>query len=405
MYKIFFVIIALLGMELYAWTSSGSGVKYEMDDITALSDSVSFNLSQNLYDITCGITILQGDTLKINPGEALKFYRTRLTVYGVLIAVGEADNKIYIGDPEHTLQNSGELVDGIFFIDTSKNGESIMDHCIFNGVQNEYWHMGGIICIDSSPAIKNSVIKNIPRNLIETGGASGIKCIGKSYPLIYNCSFYNIRGVAIQSGLWEQDTENYPSPAVVNTNIFSSVTGFYIYPYSSNDVVVLFGGFLDNCYLQVGATDADTSFGDPEDTVGDGICNTTSTNHIKKFAMIDGVVNPRSEPVTGIDNDGSLLPVTSAIIALERNYPNPFNPETTIEYSIHKDGVEASLFIYNTKGNLIRILFENRHHSKGSFYSSWDGRNDHSVQVSAGVYFLKLFTDGELTVKQALLVK
>lgn len=91
-----------------------------------------------------------------------------------------------------------------------------------------------------------------------------------------------------------------------------SVQGFFGFN-SDYDRVILLGGFLDNCYIGIDETQADTTLGYPIDTIGDGICTTTSTNWEQKYYLIDGVVNPRSTPeFTGINEEEiNILPTTT----------------------------------------------------------------------------------------------
>ena len=78
---------------------------------------------------------------------------------------------------------------------------------------------------------------------------------------------------------------------------------------------------------------------------------------------------------------------------LGNNFPNPFNPETWIPFSIAKDA-DATIQIYNTRGRLVRTL--DLGHRQAGRYSTkekaahWDGRNDQGEQVSSGTYFYYL---------------
>ena len=136
---------------------------------------------------------------------------------------------------------------------------------------------------------------------IETGGGTAIYCAGQSYPKVKYCTFKNLNnsvaiacGEAISGIILQQDTINYPSPYIYKCNIMPSVGGFWLPHLSDYDNVILNGGFLDNCYLGISNYEADVTLGTPIDTIGDGICNTTSTNTIKpRFINIDGVVNPQ----------------------------------------------------------------------------------------------------------------
>jgi len=71
--------------------------------------------------------------------------------------------------------------------------------------------------------------------------------------------------------------------------------------------------------------------------------------------------------------------------ALHQNFPNPFNPSTTILFDLPASGV-ATLKIYNIRGELVRTLahiFMNA----GSHAIQWDGKDDMGISLSSGVYF------------------
>ena len=79
------------------------------------------------------------------------------------------------------------------------------------------------------------------------------------------------------------------------------------------------------------------------------------------------------------------------ITKLDGNYPNPFNPETTISFSL-KEPSHVRLEIYNIRGQKVRTLIDNTLEAK---YHKvvWDGCDDHLQQVSSGVYFYKFRTE------------
>jgi hypothetical protein len=80
---------------------------------------------------------------------------------------------------------------------------------------------------------------------------------------------------------------------------------------------------------------------------------------------------------------------------LEPNYPNPFNPETTINYSVPENG-PVQILIYNLRGELIRTLV-NGNHTAGWYNVVWNGRNDSGLPVSTGVYIYSLKSSGRMT--------
>jgi hypothetical protein len=75
---------------------------------------------------------------------------------------------------------------------------------------------------------------------------------------------------------------------------------------------------------------------------------------------------------------------------LDGNYPNPFNPTTTIKYSIAEPG-HVSLRIYNAAGQLVRTLVDEEQAPQASGFSkTWNGLNEHGQPVASGVYFYRL---------------
>ena len=90
---------------------------------------------------------------------------------------------------------------------------------------------------------------------------------------------------------------------------------------------------------------------------------------------------------------------------LEANYPNPFNPTTTIQYEIKNQG-HVSLKIYNAAGQLVRTLVnEVQTPQIGGFEVTWDGRSNAGQQVSSGVYFYRLVAKDFTQTKKMVLLK
>jgi peroxiredoxin len=118
----------------------------------------------------------------------------------------------------------------------------------------------------------------------------------------------------------------------------------------------------------------------------------TRENDIK--AKIDELLT-----TTAIE-DNNLSPVK---FELKNNYPNPFNPETRIPFSVDKTQ-NIKLEIYNISGQLIRTIV-NAPFAKGNFEVTWNGRDTNGTNVASGVYFSRLQGDGISQVKQLLLVK
>ena len=111
-----------------------------------------------------------------------------------------------------------------------------------------------------------------------------------------------------------------------------------------------------------------------------------------------------------LDNTGS---VTSTIdnrvslpqaIQLHANYPNPFNPETNITFTLNKDGFRrVELAVYDITGRQIRILY-NGLLDQGNYSFKWNGQNENRKSVASGMYIYLLRSgDVVLTRKMTLI--
>ena len=89
--------------------------------------------------------------------------------------------------------------------------------------------------------------------------------------------------------------------------------------------------------------------------------------------------------------------------ALIGNYPNPFNPSTTIYFEITQNTM-VSIHIYNSKGQKIKTLFSN-YLTSGKHAIIWHGDDDYETKMPSGVYFYRMETDQNITVKKAILIK
>jgi hypothetical protein len=77
-----------------------------------------------------------------------------------------------------------------------------------------------------------------------------------------------------------------------------------------------------------------------------------------------------------------------AFTELKGNYPNPFNPSTTIRFSLEAPQ-RVSLEIFNQKGQKVRILLD-AVLPAGNHLSVWDGRDDNGSGVSSGIYYYRM---------------
>lgn len=104
-------------------------------------------------------------------------------------------------------------------------------------------------------------------------------------------------------------------------------------------------------------------------------------------------------PISGADvaRTGCLTPAeptaaresTPAVLALSSNYPNPFNPRTTIRFRTEADAERVSLRIYDVAGRLVRTLVDGAL-AAGDHQVMWQGRDDAGSEVASGVYLYRL---------------
>jgi hypothetical protein len=96
-----------------------------------------------------------------------------------------------------------------------------------------------------------------------------------------------------------------------------------------------------------------------------------------------------------------IKPITQTKIS---NYPNPFNPSTTIKLDLAEPG-KIELAIFNIKGQKIKTLLD-AYSSKGIFEIIWRGQDDNSKKVASGNYFIKLkVNEEEKAVNKCILLK
>ncbi len=92
-----------------------------------------------------------------------------------------------------------------------------------------------------------------------------------------------------------------------------------------------------------------------------------------------------ASPVTSVDDSSPLAP---AEFTLFPNFPNPFNPQTTIRYQLKQDA-DIRLSIFDITGREVRLLFSGRQRA-GDHSAIWDGADNSGKIVASGIYFVKL---------------
>lgn len=91
-------------------------------------------------------------------------------------------------------------------------------------------------------------------------------------------------------------------------------------------------------------------------------------------------------------------------VTLYDNYPNPFNPCTTISFEQPQNDMPVQLAIFNCNGGYVTTLVDG-HLSNGHHKVTWDGMDQHGNRVSSGVYLYRLLACGSVTMKKMTLLK
>ena len=102
---------------------------------------------------------------------------------------------------------------------------------------------------------------------------------------------------------------------------------------------------------------------------------------------------------TGVDGESPVL----AKLSLGQNFPNPFNPTTTLAFTVPADAGRVTLTVHNVSGQVVRTLVDGEL-AAGPHSLPWDGTDGSGHALASGVYFARLSAGGQArTAKMALL--
>jgi len=91
--------------------------------------------------------------------------------------------------------------------------------------------------------------------------------------------------------------------------------------------------------------------------------------------------------------------------SLAQNEPNPFNPSTTISYTVPENtSVRVRLEVFNLRGMLVHKLVD-AGRGPGVYNVMWDGTDEKGAKVSSGVYFYRLRAGDFVKVRKMVLIK
>ncbi len=96
-------------------------------------------------------------------------------------------------------------------------------------------------------------------------------------------------------------------------------------------------------------------------------------------------------------------PTLPTAFSLEQNFPNPFNPTTTIEFAIPRSG-QVRIEIFNLLGQLVAMLFDQAMPA-GRYRTVWDSRDLWGNDVASGVYIYRLVAEDRILTRKMVLMK
>lgn len=206
---------------------------------------------------------------------------------------------------------------------------------------------------------------------------------------------------AVSNGSFCAVNGNVKADDGTGADSFVNVKDAFVYAIDSNGAVLGFS-----------LTDANGDYGIENIAPGD------YSIHASKFNLEEGVVNGINlngstalaasgvnfllNSVTSVEEIGSIIEIPTAF-GLSKNYPNPFNPTTTIEFKVPEVS-NVKITIYNVLGQSVKTLV-NENFTTGNYKVSWNGTNEAGLLVSSGIYFYRLEAGDFSQTNRMLLLK
>jgi hypothetical protein len=113
------------------------------------------------------------------------------------------------------------------------------------------------------------------------------------------------------------------------------------------------------------------------------------------------VIIPVTLTVGYVNTEQEILPV---VTKLQGNYPNPFNPTTTISFSVAQTSSFVNLEVFNIKGQKVKKLVDEILPA-GQHSVTWNGKDENGKSVASGVYFYKMKAGQYTSTKKMILMK
>lgn len=297
------------------------------------------------------------------------------------------------------------------------NSDGLLD-VIVNGVQNQEWWTGQIhfyqgndtfVYADSLDALKYGELTMIDYN---GDSNSDVLLTGRYDYLDYYCNLYENQTeltntapqapsmlsaqveddvVSLEWGMGS-DAETPQLGLTYNIKVGTSSGGNEIFSSMATDDGFLLrphrGNMLNSLACSINNLQNGTYYVSIQ-TIDNSYTGSAFSDEIT-FEITNGIVS----------NDSDVVPM---ITRLNKNYPNPFNPETTISFDLNKNQ-KVKLEIYNIKGQKVKTLC-NDNLQAGNHKYIWNGTDQNNRKVASGVYFAKMTSVSLSKTQKMILMK
>jgi hypothetical protein len=128
----------------------------------------------------------------------------------------------------------------------------------------------------------------------------------------------------------------------------------------------------------------------------------TNSQWYIKGAVIGGkLYGDTTNVITSLNNEELIIPQNLELLP---NYPNPFNPQTTIPFRLNSQS-NISLTIYGNTGSEVQQLIDNMTYSAGEYSVTWDGKDNKGKKAASGIYFYSLISNHTKLTRSMILLK
>ncbi len=143
---------------------------------------------------------------------------------------------------------------------------------------------------------------------------------------------------------------------------------------------------------------------DNEEYCPNPITDDYAANYAINYNFIDGpgVHRLGDKSVVAVREDKGISKVNG--FGLVSNYPNPFNPTTTIEFSLPERSM-VKVEVFDILGRKVSTLINNQELNGGLQRLVWNGKNDNGVQMVSGAYIYRISSDKYSVTKKMMLIK